>query len=88
MTYVQTARPGSRAPHVWLKPGVSTLDFLGNGYALLRFDLFVDVAPLVDAAKKRGVPLGVIDIDDGAAKELSVGGPTSFLVIHSASLTL
>ena len=26
MTYTQTARPGSRAPHVWLFPGKSTLD--------------------------------------------------------------
>ena len=72
MTYTQTARPGSRAPHVWLKPGVSTLDLFGRGYVLLRFDPSADVAPLVDAAKERSVPLDVIDIADGAAEEAYV----------------
>jgi 2-polyprenyl-6-methoxyphenol hydroxylase-like FAD-dependent oxidoreductase len=27
--------PGSRLPHVWLEPGLSTLDLVGTGYALL-----------------------------------------------------
>jgi hypothetical protein len=33
--YVQTARPGSRAPHMWLEPGRSTLDLFGAGMVLL-----------------------------------------------------
>jgi hypothetical protein len=36
--YVPNARPGSRAPHVWLDRGgerVSTLDLFGNGFILL-----------------------------------------------------
>ncbi len=28
-TYTQTARPGARAPHVWLAPGVALFDRLG-----------------------------------------------------------
>jgi len=36
---VPSARPGGRAPHVWLdKPGgekVSTIDLVGNGFVLL-----------------------------------------------------
>ncbi len=34
--YVQTARPGARAPHVWLGDGRSTLDLYGRGFVLLR----------------------------------------------------
>lgn len=36
--YVPTARPGCRAPHVWLHRGgkrVSTIDLFGNGFVLL-----------------------------------------------------
>lgn len=33
--YVQTARPGSRAPHMWLTPTRSTLDLFGSGLVLL-----------------------------------------------------
>lgn len=36
MTYTQTARPGARAPHVWLSDGRSTLDLFGRGFTLLR----------------------------------------------------
>ena len=35
-TYAQTGRPGSRAPHVWLQDGRSTLDLFGRGFVLLR----------------------------------------------------
>jgi 2-polyprenyl-6-methoxyphenol hydroxylase-like FAD-dependent oxidoreductase len=68
MTYTQTARPGSRAPHVWLAPDRSTLDLFGRGFVLLRF---VPEAgngdTLVDAASARGVPLSVVEIDSADA---------------------
>ncbi|MFA5490497.1 MAG: FAD-dependent monooxygenase, partial [Candidimonas sp.] len=35
--YVPTARPGSRAPHAWLKDGRSTLDLFGECFVLLHF---------------------------------------------------
>ncbi len=69
--YVQTARPGSRAPHVWLEPGRSTLDFFGREFVLLRFGASppaVDSA--VNAAKAAGVPLRVVDIDHAEAAQL------------------
>ncbi|MYW04188.1 FAD-dependent monooxygenase [Streptomyces sp. SID3343] len=31
------SKPGSRAPHAWLRPGVSTLDLFGDGFRLLCF---------------------------------------------------
>jgi putative polyketide hydroxylase len=33
--YVQNARPGSRAPHLWLEDGRSTLDLFGAGMVLI-----------------------------------------------------
>jgi 2-polyprenyl-6-methoxyphenol hydroxylase-like FAD-dependent oxidoreductase len=62
--YTQTARPGARAPHVWMKDGRSTLDLYGHGLVLLRLG---DNPPAADniiaAAKARSVPLTAIAID-------------------------
>lgn len=54
--------PGCRAPHFWLPDGRSLYDAFGQGYTLLRFDAAVDVAPLLAAAKARGLPLTVLDV--------------------------
>jgi 2-polyprenyl-6-methoxyphenol hydroxylase-like FAD-dependent oxidoreductase len=64
MTYTQTARPGARAPHVWLPDGRSTLDLFGRGLVLLRLG---GKAPSGDglrvAAEQRGVPLEIVTLD-------------------------
>lgn len=69
MTYTQTARPGSRAPHVWLGEDKSTLDLFGRGFVLLRFGAAAtgDDA-LVGAAAQRGVPLSLVDLADSGAE--------------------
>ncbi len=62
---VQSARPGSRAPHVWLEAprdrpenNRTTLDLFGRGFVLLRLgDDAPDATPLERAAEMRGVPL-------------------------------
>lgn len=59
--------PGARAPHVWLADGRSLLDALGPAYTLVRFDRTVDAAPLLEAAKRQGVPLAVVDVDRDTA---------------------
>jgi 2-polyprenyl-6-methoxyphenol hydroxylase-like FAD-dependent oxidoreductase len=69
MTYAQTARPGSRAPHVWLSPGVSTLDLFGREYVLLTMDPSKNVRPLAEAAKRRNVPFKIVEIADRAVKD-------------------
>jgi 2-polyprenyl-6-methoxyphenol hydroxylase-like FAD-dependent oxidoreductase len=69
-TYTQTARPGSRAPHVWLAPGKSTLDLFGKSFVLLRFAKSVDADALAKAAKAAGVPLDIVDIDNADAAKL------------------
>ena len=63
--YVQTARPGARAPHVWLGDGRSTLDRYGRGFVLLRLGASAPaVAKIERAAAERGVPLSCIEIAD------------------------
>ncbi|MGI4814184.1 MAG: FAD-dependent oxidoreductase [Janthinobacterium lividum] len=70
-TYTPTARPGSRAPHVWLAEGKSTLDLFGKGFVLLRFGAQPPaVTALVDAARERGVPFEVVDIDNAEAAQV------------------
>ena len=68
--YTQNASPGSRAPHVWLRPGVSTLDLFGRGFVLLRFDAHVRVDHFAQAAAARGAPLAIIDLDHAEAQAL------------------
>ncbi len=56
--YTQTARPGARAPHVWLADGRSTLDLYGRGFTLLRLGANAPSGKSIeDAARQRGVPL-------------------------------
>jgi 2-polyprenyl-6-methoxyphenol hydroxylase-like FAD-dependent oxidoreductase len=63
--YVQTARPGARAPHVWLKDGRSTLDLFGRGFVLLRLgDNAPTGAGIASAAQKREVPLTSIVLSE------------------------
>ena len=63
--YHPSGWPGARAPHGWLPDGRSTLDLFGHGFVLLKFDGAPDAAPLVDAAKDRGVPLAIYEIANG-----------------------
>ena len=69
--YVQTSRPGSRAPHAWLSDGRSTLDLFGRGFVLMRLGPNPPHAtPLVAAAEVVGMPLRVEDVADPAIATL------------------
>ena len=69
--YTPTARPGSRAPHVWLAEGRSTLDLFGRSFVLLRFGAAPPAADaLVAAARAAGLPLEVVDIQHAEAEAL------------------
>ena len=66
-----SARPGNRAPHCWIADDKSTLDLFGNGFTLLRFGApAADTDRLVTSAEDRGVPLKVVDLDEGDAAAL------------------
>src|SRR6478735_11448386 len=70
-SYVQTARPGARAPHAWLPDGRSILDLFGRGFVLLRLGRDApDCTALEAAFARRGVPLTVAAIADPGIREL------------------
>ncbi|WP_083169316.1 FAD-dependent monooxygenase [Mycobacterium aquaticum] len=69
--YVQTARPGHRAPHAWLADGRSTLDLFGHGFVVLRFaESDGTDEELERAAAQAAMPLQIIDIDQPEIAEL------------------
>lgn len=63
--YEQPARPGSRAPHLWLADGRSTLDLFGDKFVVLAFN-GADPEPLLAAAAARRLPVTVERIDEPA----------------------
>lgn len=70
-TYIQTARPGHRAPHVWLAEGQSTIDLFGRGFVLLCFgDESVDDRRIINAATKLTMPFELVKIDNAEAASL------------------
>lgn len=64
--YVPNARPGARAPHVWLKDGRSILDLFGRSFVLLNFaqDNADDVRAMLSAAAALRVPFEVAALSD------------------------
>jgi 2-polyprenyl-6-methoxyphenol hydroxylase-like FAD-dependent oxidoreductase len=69
-TYAPNARPGSRAPHVWLDGDRSILDEFGREFVLVRFDPRIGVDALLAAAHEAQVPMRVVDVDNAEAREL------------------
>jgi 2-polyprenyl-6-methoxyphenol hydroxylase-like FAD-dependent oxidoreductase len=68
--YAPSAAPGARAPHVWLSDGVSVFDRFGRDFTLVRFDHDVDVRPIEAAARRRGMPLAIVDVSSDEARDL------------------
>jgi 2-polyprenyl-6-methoxyphenol hydroxylase-like FAD-dependent oxidoreductase len=71
MAYEQVARPGARAPHIWLDDGRSTLDLFGRVFVLLRLGPEPPSAvSLISAAEAAGVPLSVIRLGERSVYEV------------------
>jgi 2-polyprenyl-6-methoxyphenol hydroxylase-like FAD-dependent oxidoreductase len=66
-TYVPSTVPGCRTPHLWCLDGGSLYDAMGPEFTLLRFDPGVNIAGLELAARDRGVPMKVLDVERPAA---------------------
>lgn len=64
LDYVQTARPGHRAPHAWIAPEKSTLDLFGRSFVLFAFKSDPVLADATAAAKSAGIPLDVVEVND------------------------
>ena len=61
----QSARPGSRAPHGWIKEGEAIFDRFGPDFTLLNFGAADgDVNALLSAAEGGGLPVTVSEITD------------------------
>lgn len=58
------SRPGSRAPHAWVEPGISTLDLFGDGFVLLCFAESDRTDSTAAAFAAAGVPLNPIACTD------------------------
>ena len=70
-SYVATACPGGRAPHLWLGDGRSLYDAFGFEFTLLRLGArAADAAPFAAAAKAQGMPLTIVDVASDEAREL------------------
>ena len=69
--YVPVARPGHRAPHVWLDDGQALFDRLGPDFTLLRIGPDApDVTPIIDAAAAAGLPLQVLELVEPMVAEV------------------
>jgi 2-polyprenyl-6-methoxyphenol hydroxylase-like FAD-dependent oxidoreductase len=69
--YLPIARPGHRAPHVWLDDGAALYDRLGRDVTLLvTGPTAPDVTGIVDAAAAVGLPLEVLHVTDPIAAEV------------------
>lgn len=66
--YVPTSRPGHRAPHLWLTDTEALYDRFDMGFNLVRTNPRVSVSGLVAEAKRRAIPLHVVDIEHGDAR--------------------
>ena len=69
-SFTPSTVPGCRTPHLWLDDGRSLYDALGPEFTLLRFDATADASALQEAAKTRGVPLRVLDVQSREAAAL------------------
>lgn len=58
--YVPSARPGHRAPHLWLRDGMSTLDAFGPHFTLFSDGGWADAAKEADA--RTGVPVTPVEV--------------------------
>ena len=69
--YIPSARPGARAPHIWLA-GQSIYDLFGLDYTLLCFagTLQTDTSDWQQAALAIGMPLTVLHISSAEAQTL------------------
>jgi 2-polyprenyl-6-methoxyphenol hydroxylase-like FAD-dependent oxidoreductase len=69
--YHPTSRPGSRAPHIWLRENFSTLDLVPrHGFGLMRFGDAAPLDGLAAAAAAAGVPWQDIPVSSTAAARL------------------
>lgn len=80
--YVPTARPGHRAPHLWLDEAhvVSTLDLFGDGFVLLATSAGTDWHTAIEAAS--GTPIQAHEINHPDWPDLYGVGPFGVVLVR------
>src|SRR5437762_9974122 len=66
-SYTPSTVPGCRTPHMWCGDGTSLYDAMGPEFSLLRLDPAIETAALEAAARLRGVPLKILDLEAAGA---------------------
>jgi 2-polyprenyl-6-methoxyphenol hydroxylase-like FAD-dependent oxidoreductase len=70
-TYMPSACPGGRAPHLWLADGRSLYDLFGFEWTLLRFRPDREPATeIAEAARAAGLDLQIVDLPREDARDL------------------
>jgi 2-polyprenyl-6-methoxyphenol hydroxylase-like FAD-dependent oxidoreductase len=70
-SYVPTACPGGRAPHVWLDDGRSLYDAFGFEFTLLRLGSnTADARPFEEAAAALNIPLAIVHVPRDDVRDL------------------
>ena len=68
--YVPCAKPGGRAPHVWLTDGTSLYDNFGFEWTLLRLSSATKCDGLIAAAARAGIDLKVLDLPADGVRDI------------------
>jgi hypothetical protein len=70
--YLPTASPGGRAPNVWLEPGRSIFDVLGQGFTLLAMTgrPSTESQWVAEVVKSRKIPLQLVHVPASPAHDL------------------
>jgi 2-polyprenyl-6-methoxyphenol hydroxylase-like FAD-dependent oxidoreductase len=69
--YAPTARPGHRAPHIWLEDGISLYDKFSSGFTLLDFSsVESDYSAIIEASENIKLPLKILKVNDLSAANL------------------
>jgi 2-polyprenyl-6-methoxyphenol hydroxylase-like FAD-dependent oxidoreductase len=69
-TYIPSACPGGRAPHLWLSSEQSLFDAFGFEWTLLRLSRGNEGADLIAAAVNAGLDLKVLDLASEQARDI------------------
>jgi 2-polyprenyl-6-methoxyphenol hydroxylase-like FAD-dependent oxidoreductase len=69
-SYTPSTVPGCRTPHLWRADGGSLYDAMGPEFTLLRLDSTLDVTALEAAARRRELPLRILDVERPATGDL------------------
>ena len=73
-SFTPSTVPGCRTPHIRCGDGTSLYDAMGPEFSLLRLDPAIETDALEQAARLRGVPLKILDIEEAGSPAFEGSG--------------